>query len=142
MYETNIKEPQPFDTRRWRCGYCNKSYAHRSSAVRHGDVCWSNPLNRRCRTCKHCSEDDRTCGVGLNYDDNNYFRSERCESWDGWETQREKDIDTLTKAEIKFNLDRMCLEKLFPSHMIPRFTPWLIDRLLTEKDIQEVWDRV
>ena len=46
-----------YDTTRYRCEYCRKSYARKGSAAAHEAECHRNPAVRACTTCKHFTPD-------------------------------------------------------------------------------------
>ena len=45
--------PEPVTVTRWRCPFCHRSRAHKSTTAEHIARCWLNPAARSCKTCAH-----------------------------------------------------------------------------------------
>ena len=48
-----MTEPEPFQTTRYRCTWCRRSWAAKRTCTEHIARCWFNPANRSCKTCEH-----------------------------------------------------------------------------------------
>ena len=62
---------EAYETVRYRCPHCRRSFAGKTYAQSHADMCASDPEQRACRTCKHhyicCESPDpriTQCGCG------------------------------------------------------------------------------
>ena len=45
--------PEPFQTTRYRCTWCRRSWSAKKACADHIARCWLNPENRSCKTCMH-----------------------------------------------------------------------------------------
>jgi hypothetical protein len=51
-----MTEPEPFQTTRYRCKWCRRSWSAKKAAADHIARCWLNPENRSCKTCDNYEE--------------------------------------------------------------------------------------
>lgn len=65
-----------FQTVRYRCVWCKKSWGNRPGVEKHIPRCWYRPANQGCKTCVHFTPEERSvdrddpigpeyCGVGI-----------------------------------------------------------------------------
>ena len=54
-----MSEPSRFETVRWQCPHCRRTWAHWKAADDHVGHCWRNPDNRACRTCRFHQQADQ-----------------------------------------------------------------------------------
>ena len=47
-----------YETKRYRCPHCRRSYAHEKAARAHEARCFNNPQRQGCRTCRHAEGPD------------------------------------------------------------------------------------
>lgn len=57
-----------YDTTRYRCPHCRRSYAHQKTADKHIVRCFRNPAVRSCKTCRFYSLDFDGFGCGAGVD--------------------------------------------------------------------------
>ena len=92
---------------KFKCGRAHSRY--RETIVKHEKICWFNPKNKTCKTCKHekyyTDEDDmdiwkeRECLIGNISDDeleelrfdNGIKPKEHCEKWEPKETNKQEE---------------------------------------------------
>lgn len=51
MDRGDVTAPEPFQTTRYRCPWCRRSWSARAAAAEHIARCWFNPETRSCKTC-------------------------------------------------------------------------------------------
>lgn len=56
-----------YDTTRYRCPHCRRSYAHQATATKHIARCFRNPAVQSCKTCRFygLTEDGFECDQGV-----------------------------------------------------------------------------
>lgn len=57
--------PIEITVKRHRCPHCGRSWHARARAVNHMGLCWNNPANRGCKTCKHFAPNDGDVETGV-----------------------------------------------------------------------------
>lgn len=83
----------PYETTRYRCDFCRRSYAAKSKANKHEAACWHNPASHSCFTCTHYHPENwpkvAFCALGVtgwayssDPDDNGAYQMEtQCDAW-------------------------------------------------------------